>query len=68
MSFRVLDAALKDVVAGETVLQSAQFAANGSADARYLLPLRQLRPGSYVLRVETAGTPAGRRDVRITVR
>ena len=69
VSFRVLDAALKDVVAGETVLQSPQFAANGTADARYTLPLRGLSPGSYVLRVETPGsTPADRRDVRITVR
>jgi hypothetical protein len=68
VSFRVLDGALKEVVAGETVLQSAQFAANGSADARYVLPLRGLSPGSYVLRVETAGTPAGQRDVRLTVR
>ena len=62
VSFRVLDAALKDVVAGETVLQSPQFAANGTADARYTLPLRGLSPGSYVLRVETADTggPQGR--------
>jgi hypothetical protein len=69
VAFRVLNADLKEVLAGETVLQPAQFADTGSADARYLLPLRGLPPASYVLRVETPGSQAtARRDVRIAVR
>jgi len=65
----VLNADLKEVLAGETVLQPAQFSGNGSADARYPLPLHGLPPGSYVLRVETRGDQAAvRRDVRIAVR
>ena len=69
VAFHVLNADLKEVLAGETVLQPAQFSGNGSADARYPLPLHGLPPGSYVLRVETRGDQAAvRRDVRIAVR
>ena len=69
VTFSVLDGALKEILAGETVLQPAQFSGNGSADARYPLPLTALKAGGYVLRI--AGGQSGsavQRDVRFTVR
>jgi hypothetical protein len=68
VSFRVLDAALKEVIKVESVLASTEFATTGSADARYPIPLRTLKPGAYVLRIEgPAGRPADQKDVRFIV-
>ncbi len=69
VSFRVLDDGLREVAAGSSPLPPGQFAGNGSADARYRLPLGTLRPGSYVLRIEaTHERTTTRRDVRFAVR
>jgi hypothetical protein len=66
--FRVLQGA-REVTATQTALESDQFAAAGSADATYSLPLGLLDPGSYVLHVDASTSGATiRRDVRFTVR
>jgi len=68
VAFRVLDGALQDVVAAQNALGAEQFAGAGAADARYALPLNQLKPGAYVLRIDAVTErTTGRRDVRFTV-
>ena len=68
VAFRVLDSALQEVVAAQNVVGAEQFAGAGAADARYTLPLNQLKPGAYVLRIDAAAErTTGRRDVRFTV-
>jgi len=60
--------ALQEVVAAQNVVGAEQFAGAGAADARYTLPLNQLKPGAYVLRIDAAAErTTGRRDVRFTV-
>ena len=67
--FHVFDEALKEVGATETLVEAAEFARAGAADARFLVPLETLRPGAYVLRIGiTEGGPALRRDVRFTLK
>ena len=69
VSFHVVDKALEEVGAAETLLESAAFADIGAADARFLLPLETLPPGAYVLRIGiTESGAALRRDVRFTVK
>ena len=63
----MLDATLQNVVDAKVALQPTEAGA-GSADARYALPVRTLKPGGYVLRVSADGTPASTKDVRFTVR
>ena len=67
--FHVFDNSLKEVGATEKLLETAEFASTGAADARFPVPLETLRPGNYVLRIGiTEGGPALRRDVRFTVK
>jgi VWFA-related protein len=67
--FHVVDEALKEVGATETLVEAAEFAKTGAADARFPVPLETLRPGAYVLRIGiTKGGPSLRRDVRFTVK
>jgi len=66
--FRVLQKT-REVTATESALDGDRFAAAGSADATYSLPLGLLDPGSYVLHVDASTSGATiRRDVRFTVR
>ena len=66
---RGLNGEMREVTSAENALTADQFAGEGSADARFTLPLRTLQPGAYVLRVDAMGTGAtSRRDVRFTVR
>ncbi len=66
--FRVLQKT-REVTATESALDGDRFAAAGSADATYSLPLGLLEPGTYTLHVDaSAGNVAIRRDVRFTVR
>jgi hypothetical protein len=44
--FHVFDKALREVGATETMIESAEFAGRGAADARFLLPLEALQPGA----------------------
>ena len=69
VSFRILDKALQQAGAAEALIEPAEFAESGAADARFLLPLEALQPGAYVLRmgIPDAGS-ALRRDVRFTVK
>jgi hypothetical protein len=67
--FRVFDEALKEVSATEKLLETAEFAKAGAADASFPVPLETLRPGAYVMRVGiTEGGPVLRRDVRFSVK
>ena len=69
VSFRVFDEALKEVSITEKLLETAEFAKTGAADASFPVPLETLRPGAYVLRVGiTEGDPFLRRDVRFSVK
>jgi len=66
--FRVLQKT-REMTATESALDGDRFAAAGSADATYSLPLGLLDPGTYILHVDaSAGSVAIRRDVRFTVR
>ncbi len=66
--FRVLQKT-REMTATESALDGDRFAAAGSADATYSLPLGLLDPGTYILHVDaSAGNVAIRRDVRFTVR
>jgi hypothetical protein len=66
--FRVLQKT-RELTATESALDGDRFAAAGSADATYSLPLGLLDPGSYVLHVDASTSGATiRRDVRFTVR
>jgi hypothetical protein len=67
--FRVLDDRLHEVLSAAQPLASGEFAAgNGSAEARYELPLTRLQPGSYVLQIDASGGDVtARRDVRFSV-
>ena len=66
--FRVLQKT-REMTATESALDADRFAAAGSADATYNLPLGLLDPGTYILHVDaSAGNVAIRRDVRFTVR
>ncbi len=66
--FRVLQNT-REMTATASALEGDRFAATGSADATYNLPLGLLDPGTYILHVDTsAGNVAIRRDVRFTVR
>jgi VWFA-related protein len=67
--FHIFDEKLQEVGATERLLETAEFAKTGAADARFPVPLETLRPGAYVMRIGiTEGGPALRRDVRFTVR
>jgi hypothetical protein len=67
--FQVVDEALKQVGAAEKLLETADFARTGAADARFPVPLETLRPGAYVMRIGvTEGDPALRRAVRFSVK
>ena len=66
---QVFDEALKPVGATGRLLEPAEFAKTGAADARFPVPLETLRPGTYVMRIGiTEGGPALRRDVRFSVK
>ena len=50
------------------VVAADRFAADGSAELRFNLPLDRLQPGAFVLRVEAArDRSTAQRDVRFSV-
>ena len=69
VTFRVLDHQLREVSAEPITLSADRFQADGSAEARFDLPLGRLQSGAFVLRVEaTRDTSTARREVPFTVR
>jgi hypothetical protein len=69
VTFRVLDQQLREVSAEPITLSADRFQADGSAEARFDLPLGRLQPGAFVLRVEATRDPStARREVPFTVR
>jgi hypothetical protein len=68
ITFRVLDQQLREVLAQPMTVTADRFAADGSAEVRFNLPLDRLKPGSFVLRVEAArDRTTVPRDVRFSV-
>ncbi len=52
-----------------TELRSDAFADAREADYRLELPIRRLRPGSYLLRLDAvAGSMTARREIRFSIR
>jgi VWFA-related protein len=69
VTFRVLDEQLREVLAEPMSVPADRFAADGSAEVRFNLPLDKLQPGAFVLRVDaTRGSSTARREVPFTVR
>jgi hypothetical protein len=66
--FHIFDEKLQEVGATERLLETAEFAKTGAADARFPVPLETLRPGAYVMQIGITGGTVLRRDVRFTVR
>ena len=66
--FHIFDEKLQEVGATERLLETAEFAKTGAADARFPVPLETLRPGAYVMQIGITGGPVLRRDVRFTVK
>lgn len=68
VTFRVLDHQLREVFSEPMALAAERFAADGSAELRFNLPLDRLQPGAFVLRVEAARDRSPvQRDVRFSV-
>lgn len=69
ITFRVLDHQLREVLAQPMTVTAGRFAADGSAEARFNLPLDRLQPGAFVLRVDAKrNSSSAWRDVRFSVR
>jgi VWFA-related protein len=69
VTFRVLDQQLREIVTEPVTLTADRFQPDGSAEARFDLPLGRLQPGAFVLRVDAArDSSATRREVPFTVR
>jgi VWFA-related protein len=66
--FHIFDEKLQEVGATERLLETAEFAKTGAADARFPVPLETLRPGAYVMQIGITGGTVLRRDVRFTVK
>jgi hypothetical protein len=68
VTFRVLDHQLREVLAEPVAVAADRFAADGSAEMRFNLPLDRLQPGWFVLRVEASRDRSTvQRDVRFSV-
>jgi VWFA-related protein len=66
--FHIFDEKLQEVGATERLLETAEFAKTGAADARFPVPLETLRPGAYVMQIGITGGTVLRREVRFTVK